>query len=887
VALASGTRFGPYEVVEQIGSGGMGEVWRARDTNLKRDVAVKVLPESFAADADRLARFQREAEVLASLNHPNIATIHGLEQANGQTVIVMELVEGPTLADRIAEGPISPDEALGIARQVVDALEVAHGRQIVHRDLKPANIKLKDDGTIKVLDFGISKPIDASAISGGSPVMTTPAMTEAGVILGTAAYMSPEQARGRFVDQRTDIWAFGCLLFEMLTGQPAFGGEDVMATLARVIDRDTDISSLPGTISPAVRRTIKLCLEKDPRKRIADIRDVRLALAGEFETERVLVPETTVRPRKPIWRRSLPVIVSAALAVIATLLISAQLTRSSTAEVRRFVYSLPEGQRLNNPVLPMLAVSPDGRGFVYSANGALYLRLFSELGARIVPGTEGEIPITPVFSPDGDRVLFESGSDGVLKAVPISGGSPLRLVPEVPNTGWRWPQADAILYGEQSDCRIRRVSLKGNDPTVVASDPGFGCYEPTLLPDGNLLLYERRQGGSTIEVAVLSVATGESTGLFPGKQPHYFEPGYLVYFDVTSGLVGRTFNPSTLEYGNPVVLSDDIFMATPTGGVQFAVSRRGDLVYMVGARASEESRTLAIADESGQVSLLNVPAMPYSYPSVSPDANAVAVQVGTGNDAQIYVYDLHGDAEIRQLTYAGSNATPSWSPDGAWITYSSDRDGRTRIYRQRADGSGVAEALTDPAENDTQNEKPVWAPDGRLTYVEVDGRGSPTLKIKSIPDGSAEDLVAPEFQPFSIAFSTDGHAMAYSAQAGDFQVFAEPFPPDGSRTRLSEEGGSGAAWPVWSREGSRVRFQTGNSGYSGIDVDTGNFSIRNRRSVPLPNSPNDRWHDSMPGTDQFLIVTLPNPGNQTQSTSEQLVVVENWIEELKDRVPLD
>jgi len=260
MALQNGTRFGPYQVLERIGAGGMGEVWRAQDTTLKRDVAVKALPESFATDADRLARFRREAEILASLNHPNIATIYGLEQSEGQTVIVMELVAGPTLADRIAEGPIPADEALAIARQVADALEAAHGRQIVHRDLKPANIKLRDDGTVKVLDFGISKPVDARAISGGTPVMTTPAVTQTGVILGTAAYMSPEQARGRPVDQRTDIWAFGCLLFEMLTGQPAFGGEDVMITLARVLDRDTDLTSMPGSVSAAVRHTIRLCL---------------------------------------------------------------------------------------------------------------------------------------------------------------------------------------------------------------------------------------------------------------------------------------------------------------------------------------------------------------------------------------------------------------------------------------------------------------------------------------------------------------------------------------------------------------------------------------------------------------------------------------------------
>ncbi len=285
MALTPGTRFGPYEIADEIGAGGMGVVYRATDTNLKRDVAIKVLPESLATDTARLARFQREAELLASLNHPNIAQIHGLEKADGTPALVMELVEGPTLADRIEHGAVPPDEALGIAMQIAGALEGAHGQGIVHRDLKPANIKLRPDGTVKVLDFGIAKALEPDLLTSApqSPILTTPA-TMAGVILGTAAYMSPEQARGKPVDERADIWAFGCVLYEMLTGQPAFGGEDVPLTLARVLDRDTDLDSLPAAISPTVRQTIQLCLQKDVRKRVADIRDVRLALEGAFET---------------------------------------------------------------------------------------------------------------------------------------------------------------------------------------------------------------------------------------------------------------------------------------------------------------------------------------------------------------------------------------------------------------------------------------------------------------------------------------------------------------------------------------------------------------------------------------------------------------------------
>jgi serine/threonine protein kinase len=371
VALETGTRFGSYEVAERIGSGGMGEVYRATDTELKRDVALKVLPQAFVEDADRLARFQREAEILASLNHANIAQIYGLEKASDQTVIVMELVEGPTLADRLEAGPIPPDEAMEIALQVATALKAAHGKQIVHRDLKPANVKVRNDGTVKVLDFGISKPVDPQAIS-GAPVMTTPAVTQTGVILGTAAYMSPEQARGKAVDQRTDIWAFGCLLFEMLTGQPAFGGEDMMAILARVIDRDTDLSSIPRTISPAVRHTIKLCLEKNPDKRISDIRDVRLALGGAFESE--LPRIAGVAAATPLWRRVLPV--AAAVVVTSAVVGLGDLLslRPEPGGVVRFDYDLPEGQVPRGASGPIVALSPDGRRFAYNTADGIYLR---------------------------------------------------------------------------------------------------------------------------------------------------------------------------------------------------------------------------------------------------------------------------------------------------------------------------------------------------------------------------------------------------------------------------------------------------------------------------------------------------------------------------------
>jgi hypothetical protein len=405
MALVSGTRFGSYQVAESIGSGGMGEVYRAIDTELKREVALKLLPQVFTDDADRVMRFQREAETLAALNHPNIAHVYGLERGEGGTVIVMELVEGPTLADRIAQGPVPYDEALGIAMQVADALEAAHGRGIVHRDLKPANIKVRPDGTVKVLDFGIATaPESRTATSGRrSPALLTPALTEAGILLGTAAYMSPEQARGKPVDERADIWAFGCLLYEMLTGQPAFAGEDVTTTLARVLERDAKLDSLPQVIPPVVRHTIKLCLQKEIKKRIADIRDVRLALEGKFEIEAHGAEGGDAGSRAK-RRLALPMTAAVVLTGIVAGIVAWGLW-PEPAPIRRLVYVIPESHAFRNVGFPIMALSPDGGRFVYNTTDGLYVRSMDELEARLVPGTEENL-FNPFFSPDGQSVAY-------------------------------------------------------------------------------------------------------------------------------------------------------------------------------------------------------------------------------------------------------------------------------------------------------------------------------------------------------------------------------------------------------------------------------------------------------------------------------------------------
>jgi serine/threonine-protein kinase len=878
MALVPGTRFGAYEIIGPLGAGGMGEVYGAKDMTLDREVALKLLPEAFAADAGRVARFEQEAKTLASLNHPNIAQIHGLEGSGGATAIVMELVEGTTLAERVAQGSIPADEALNIAYQIIDALEAAHEKQIVHRDLKPANVKLTPKGTVKVLDFGIAKVLETRGISGPqAPSLTTPAMTQAGILLGTAAYMSPEQARGKPVDRRADIWAFGCLLYEMLTGQPAFGGEDVPITLARVLAHGTDMTSLPGVISPAVRHTIALCLEKDPKKRIADVSDVRLALQGKFETPLAQVAQGTAA--RPMWRRMLPL---AATAVVAAAIAALVVDRIATPprEVRRSIYTIPEDQPLNSPGgAPVIGISPDGTRIAYAAGGALYLRDLSDLEGRPVAGTTGQNPLVPVFSPDGEWILYAATADSQLERVPVNGGTPLVVVPESPLLGWRWDHDGMIRY--VSNCQIKQVPATGGTPELIVEEAGLGCVEPTLLADTDYLLYEQRPQSTPPEIVVHSLTTGEKTILFPGKQPLYVEPGYLVYFDAALGLMARAFDPDTLEYGNAVALVDDI--STTAGVNHFRISASGTLIYLRGASPTTgEGVMIGTIDEAGTMEQLDVELADFRFPSVSPDGAQVAVQIGADDNAQIFVYDLSGESEIRQLTFEGGRF-PTWTPDGQWITYASTRNGKQGIYRQRADGRGVAEALTDPAEGKA-HAWPVWTPDGAQLAYSESGASGDDIWIVAVPGGTPELLVGGPGDQFGIAFAPNGEALAYTAAGPQgAEVVVEPFPRDGSRIRISAEGVP-SLWPVWSRNGTRLSYQLATGGSEALDFDTRGFAIRNRRDLPFFSDPGRRNAASMPDDERLLVTVLPFEGNPSIGARD-IVIVENWIEEVKSRVP--
>src|SRR5262245_27092810 len=494
--LSPGTRLGPYEIVAPLGAGGMGEVYRATDTNLKRQVAIKVLPQTVGADPERLARFQREAEVLATLNHPNIAHIHGLEKSDGALALVMELVGGPTLADRIAKGAMPIDEALPIATQVAEALEAAHEQGIIHRDLKPANIKVRSDGTVKVLDFGLAKAMEpTSAMSphvSQSPTITTPAMmTGVGVMLGTAAYMAPEQAKGRTADKRSDLWAFGCVVYEMLTGRRAFEGEDVSDTLATVLKSEPDWALLPSDTPPAIRILIERCLAKDRRQRIGDIAAAQFALAeaSRFPGSNAASP---VAPNvaKPLWKRAVPL---TATLLLASTLVSAgvwwfRLSPPAT-RVTRFSIMLPAGQEFTSVLRAVFAISPDGTKLVYAANNRLFLRPFSDFESRAISGTESTSGVRmPVFSPDGRSIAFHVQAEAAIKRVAVSGGSAVTICrTELPQS-MSWSSSNDIVFVLGRG--VFRCALGAGTPEQLAHfNEDEAVAGAQILPGGKTLLF--------------------------------------------------------------------------------------------------------------------------------------------------------------------------------------------------------------------------------------------------------------------------------------------------------------------------------------------------------------------------------------------------------------
>jgi serine/threonine-protein kinase len=901
--LSIGTRLGPYEILAPLGAGGMGEVYRAKDTKLGREIALKLLSASFTNDPDRVARFRREAQVLASLNHPHIAQIHGLDEANGTQFLVLELVDGESLDKRIARGRIPVDEALAIAKQIAAALEAAHEKGIIHRDLKPANIALTCDGTVKVLDFGLAKATEAASGTSldvtNSPTITTPAMmTGVGVILGTAAYMSPEQAKGRPADKRSDIWAFGCALFEMLSGQRAFDGEDVSDTLANVLKVEPEWNRLPDDVPERVRVMLQRCLEKDRGKRLSDASIARYVMT---ETVAISAGLAIAAAGQPRWRRAATVIMTAliAAAIAATLVWTG--SRQPVVPVMRFPILLPEGQQFAVRS-QLVAVSPDGTRVAYAAGeGQVYLRSMAEMDAHAIAGTNLNV-MSPFFSPDGQWIGFYSFQDRTLKKISVSGGTPLTICKADPPYGVTW-DGDWIIFADQGTKGILRVSANGGQPEVlVAVKPGEVFAAPQMLDSGRTVLFTvaSAQVGNLrwdqAQIAIQGVGSAERRVIMRGgSEGRYVPTGHLVYM-LGGTLLAVPVDRGTLQVrGGPVPMIDGIRRGLTTYGSpagNFAFSPTGSLVYILSATAADAPlRTLALATRDGALQQLDVPPQPYNHPRVSPDGSELAVETDDGKDAIIWIYDLRRGGPLRRLTFGGRNKYPVWTRDGRRVTFQSDRDGDHGIFWQLADGTRPAERLSKP-DSLVQEFPEAWTPDGRTLSFAVVPPFDARLFTLSTDNGPPKPLSA-DLPALHAAFSPDGKWLAYASNeiGNRREIFIQPFPPTGAKYQISTEGGT---TPLWSPDGTQLYYYGPNQRLIAVDV-RARPTFTTGKKVVLPIDAifmagiifPETNYDLTPDGKHFVLVARadsasPDPNKPPKS---QIEFVFNWFEELKARVP--
>jgi len=892
----------------------MGEVYRARDTRLDRDVALKVLPDHLI-DADRLARFTREAQVVASLSHPNIAAIHGLEQLNGSPVLVLELVEGPTLADRIAQGPIPQDDAFSFARQIAEALEAAHEQGVVHRDLKPANVKLRPDGLVKVLDFGLAKLTEAGGTGSGSvlpasmsPTVLSPAKTVDGVILGTAAYMSPEQARGKAVDRRADIWAFGCVLFEMLVGRRAFEGETISDIVAAVLKNEPDWSLLPADVPARVRTLLRRCLRKDPGKRLPHIGLVR------FELEDVTAEpaaEVARSDAKPVWRRMLPLL---GTAIVAGLLVAGAMwwRRPATAPApfARFQETAP-GPLLN--VLPSVAISADGTRLAFVSNGRLYTRLLSEREPVPIPGTDvppGGYVGDPVFSPDGLSVAYWSGNNdaAALYRVALAGGSPVRITPDLGfPTGTTWDE-HGIVFAHASPGRtaaVMRLRPDNLTPEVLVElKAGDVPSTPQLLPGGNAVLFTLLTVASPLDfsqerwdraaVVVQDLKSGRRETVVNGSAARYLPTGHLIY------AIGNTFSAAPFDLASlkmtapAVPVLDGVLrtgVSSTVGGASLAFSASGTAVYVPTSATKLPPRALAIIGGNEKSVRLSISPARYDNPRLDPSGRRLAV----GRDGQIWIYDLAGASDIRQLTFEGTNRYPVLSHDATYVAFQSNRDGDVAIWRQRTDGGAPAEKLTNPKMG-TTHAPASWSRDGE-TLLFVVQTSPATSELWTLQDGKEAPFGGITMTgPFTLSpvFSPDGRWVAYTAPptgvSPEFSVFVTPFPSaPGVRHRVG-----GGIHPMWSRDASAIYVNNTKGLIKRRIVSTQPFLVGAPEPVTEWEQPDfgpvaERGYDILPDGRIVGIVAVETGVSPTTAPSPapKVEVMLNWFDELKRLVPVN
>ena len=904
MSLTVGSRLGSHEILGLLGAGGMGEVFLAEDTKLKRRVAIKVLPAAAAGDPDRVARFHREAQAVAALNHPGIAAIYDLAESNGTTFLVLELIDGETLAERLRRGPLAVDEAVRIARQMLDALEAAHERGICHRDLKPANVSLTRDGMVKILDFGLAKFLLTGIGPGGRTDSTlTFDGTSPGVILGTAGYMSPEQAKGLDADQRSDIFSFGCIFYELLSGRRAFEGDTASESLASILKSDVDLSRLPRDLNPRLVEVLRRCLEKDPKQRWHSAADVRLQIE-DINNDAAIVEQAPTRRTRSLWTTAAFAGGSAVLCALAAGFAAWNLKPEPPRAVTRFSIPLPEGQQFSNVGRPAIALSPDGTNLVYVANRRLYVRPMSGLESRVISGSENPGAIlNPVFSPDGQSVAFATVGDATLKRMPISGGAPVTICTVDALFGLNWSES-GILFGQPKG--ILRVSPDGGVPEVIVPIAADEMVEaPQLLPGGKAVLFSIKKTADDWDkgqVVVQPLGGGaRKTVIDGGAAGMYVPTGHLVYA-VSTVLFAVPFNLDSLAVtGGAVsivegVLRGRVKAAGPTAPAtaHYAFSATGSLAFIPGpsATATADARDLALFDRKEPPQPLGLPPAQYASPRVSPDGKWAVFEREESGNADIWLYELAGTSAIRRLTFGGGNRAPVWSGDSQWIVFQSNRDGGG-IFRQRADGSGTAERLTRPEAGVAHIPQSSSPDDAHLLFTVLkDGQAS--LWDVAMKDRRVSPFAGVQSRLMvQAAFSPDGRWVAYQVfrpDQGRGQIpdsFVQPFPPTGATYQVPVEIGSGH--PMWSRNGDEIFAGIAANRDAAIPVQTTPRFVFGRpveiaRGARLAAVVFGRRNADVMPDGRVLGVMYAGAAQPATLGTPQIAFVLNWFDELRQRV---
>jgi serine/threonine protein kinase len=885
--LSAGTNLGPYEILASIGAGGMGEVYRARDTKLERDVAIKVLPAALARDPDRLARFEREARLMASLDHPNIGAIYGLEESNNTPALVLALIEGPTLADRIATGPVPLEEVIHLAGQMAEALEYAHDRGVIHRDLKPANVKITREGTVKVLDFGLAKALTGegdslSASPANSPAMSptlTMRATQAGMILGTAAYMAPEQAKGKTVDRRADIWAFGVVFFEMLTGEPLFTGDSAAEIMASVIKEEPKLDRLPSSTPPVIRRLIERCLNKDPKQRLQAIGEARITLQTPNNVEPAAVPGGDQPVELAASKKSRLAWITATSAILALAALAWVHFREipPVEKSLRFQIAPPDKTPIG-----AFRLSPDGRHLAFISGAKVWVRSLDSLESKSLEGTEGAT--YPFWSPDNENLGFFSG--GKLKRIARTGGPVQTLCDAATGRGGTWSREGVIVFSPGPTATLFRVAAAGGAPVPVTKFLGPSANQghrfPEFLPDGQHFLYAAQSDKPEDNGVYVGSLDGTRARILPEQSSAIFAPepagqtnGYIL-FRRLDALMAQPFDAVRLQLAGDVFpVSDGVgeAFAANTGFGAFSLSADGTLVLGSGESGSRQfvwfdraGKRMAAATEPANL-------VTESGPTLSPDGRKLAYVTGNNEESTIWIQDLAGGSPSRFTFEPGRNGNAVWSPDGSRIAFSLQPRSvsNSDLLVKPANGSGKEELLLHAGVNGTATD---WSRDGKLLAYTTDLPSSDLWLLPLEGERKPVSFLRTPFAETDGHFSPDAKFLVYgSDESGQRQIYVQPVPPNGSKWQVSKVGGVN---PAWRRDGKEIFYVSPDRKLMAAPVKT-EPAFEAGSPQTLFEAGNGAYIPSLDG--QRFLVVVPAGGEAAQAPS--LTVVTHWQAGLK------